>query len=127
MYRRILVYLSAVLLHPAFKWEYFEAADETGDLTEEDLQLARTTVRHMWLEQYMCSPSSPTSGGPDALLNNPIDAWRARKQINAMSKLSFRCLHPWLSLLDSDDEFDRYESTPADPSIVDAWHYWQNQ
>ena len=96
MYRRILVYLSAVVLHPAFKWEYFEAAVETGDLTEEDLQLARTTVRHLWLEQYKCSPSSHTNGGPDALPNNPIDAWRARKQIDAMSKLSFHCLRQWL-------------------------------
>jgi len=127
MFRKILVCIAVVVRHPAFKWEYFQTAGYCGEWTEDELSEARGVVNDLWANHYCSSTSRPGTGieHPDITVSNPFDAWRARKQHDALgTHLSLRSIPVSPSYKTNPDsivdELERYESTPADPSIVDA-------
>jgi hypothetical protein len=49
LYKELTVCVAAVVLHPAYKWEYFEVAVDKLEWTEDQLQDAKLRVQTLWL------------------------------------------------------------------------------
>jgi len=85
LYKELTVYVAAVVLHPVYKWEYFEVAVDNPEWTEEQLQSAKLRVQELWQMKYM-SVSSITGkdGEPQPDIPpppaTPFAAWRAQRQ-----------------------------------------------
>jgi hypothetical protein len=126
-FRKIPVCIAVVVRHPAFKWEYFQTVVYCGQWTKDVLSEARRVVKDLWANHYCSSTSRPGTRieHPDITVSNQFDAWRARKQHDALgihlSSRSIPVSPSYKTNTDSIvDELERYETTPADPSIVDA-------
>jgi len=53
LYKGRTVCVAAVVLHPAYMWEYFEVAVDKLEWTEDQLQDAKLLVQGLWLTKYM--------------------------------------------------------------------------
>jgi len=53
LYKSLTVCVAAVVLHPAYKWEYFEVAVDNLECTDDQLQDAKLRVQALWLTKYM--------------------------------------------------------------------------
>jgi hypothetical protein len=77
------VCIAAVVLHPAYKWEYFEVSVTKQEWTNEELNDAKMRVQALWLTQYnLSSQSSEGERQPDIadLPTTPFATWRAQRQ-----------------------------------------------
>jgi hypothetical protein len=81
LYKELTVCVAAVVLHPAYKWEYFEVAVNKLEWTEDQLQDAKLRVQGLW--QTMSMPVSSLGGSegerqpdtPPATVT-PFATWR---------------------------------------------------
>ena len=83
IYKTITVCIAAVVLHPAYKWEYFEVAVTKLEWTNEELNDSKMRVQGLWLTQYnVSSQSSEGERQPDIgdLPTTPSATWRAQHQ-----------------------------------------------
>ena len=85
LYKELTVCVAAVVLHPAYKWEYFEVAVDKLEWTEDQLRDAKLRVQALWLTKYMMVSSIGASEGerqPDTPLApaTPFATWRAQRQ-----------------------------------------------
>jgi hypothetical protein len=63
IYKDITVCVAAVVLHPAYKWEYFEVAVEQLESTDDQLEDAKLRVLALWLTPYSTASSQAVSQG----------------------------------------------------------------
>jgi hypothetical protein len=85
LYKELTVCVAAVVLHPAYKWEYFEVAVGNLEWTEEQLQSAKLRVQGLWQTKYMSVSSiTGTAGEPQPDIPpppaTPFATWRAQRQ-----------------------------------------------
>jgi len=85
LYKELTVCVAAVVLHPAYKWEYFEVAVDKLEWTDDQLQDAKLRVQGLWLTKYMPLSSLRGSEGerqPDTPPSpvTPFATWRAQRQ-----------------------------------------------
>jgi len=94
LYKELTVCVAAVVLHPAYKWEYFEVAVDKLEWTEDQLQDAKLHVQGLWLTKYMPVSSLGGSEGecqPDTppYPVTPFATWRAQRQRTVISNSTF--------------------------------------
>jgi len=85
LYKELTVCVAAVVLHPAYKWEYFEVAVDQLEWTEDQLRDAKLRVQALWLTKYMTVSAIRASEGerqPDTppAAATPYATWRAQWQ-----------------------------------------------
>ena len=85
IYKDLTVCFAAVVLHPAYKWEYFEVAVEKLEWTDDQLEDAKLRVQALWLTQYSTASSQAVSQGElqlgiHQMPNTPFASWRAERQ-----------------------------------------------
>jgi len=83
IYKSLTVCVTAVVLHPAYKWEYFEVAVTKVEWSENELPDAKYRVQGLWLMEYQ-STSSENEGHHQSkipsLPTTPFATWRAQRQ-----------------------------------------------
>jgi hypothetical protein len=83
IYKSLIVCVAAVVLHPAYKWEYFQVAVTKMEWSENELQDAKCRVQGLWLTEYK-STSSETAGHNQSKIpsvpTTPFATWRAQRQ-----------------------------------------------
>jgi len=83
IYKSLTVCVAAVVLHPAYKWEYFEVAVTKMEWTANELQDAKCHVQGLWLTEDK-STSSETEGHHQSEIpcvpTTHFATWRAQHQ-----------------------------------------------
>jgi hypothetical protein len=85
------VCVATVVLHPAYKWEYFEVAVDNLEWTDDQMQDAKLRVQALWLTKYKpvsafaadageCQPNTT----PPAI--SPFATWCAQRQPTVIGK-----------------------------------------
>jgi len=89
--KSLTVCVAAVVLHPAYRWEYFEVAVDNLEWTDDQLQDAKLHVQALWLMEYM--PVSSFAGDAGERQPNttppeisPFATWRAQRQRTVICK-----------------------------------------
>ena len=63
LYKELTVSVAAVVLHPAYKWEYFEVAVDKLEWTEDQLRDAKLCVQALRLTKYITVSAIGASEG----------------------------------------------------------------
>jgi hypothetical protein len=83
-FKELTVCVAAVVLHPAYKWDYFTVAVASGEWRDEELANAKDRVQGLWINEYKVPSSRPESQEEqhqDAVLpKTPFATWRAQRQ-----------------------------------------------
>ena len=92
IYKDLTVCVAAVVLHPAYKWEYFEVAVEKLDWTDDQLEDAKLRVQALWLTQYSTASSQAVSQGElqlgiHQMPITPFASWRAERQQTVIGRV----------------------------------------
>jgi hypothetical protein len=82
--KELTVCVAAIVLHPAYKWEYFEVAVDKLEWTEDQLRDAKLCVQALWRTKYMTVSASSASEGewqPDTPppAATPYATWGAQR------------------------------------------------
>lgn len=75
--------IAAVVLHPAYKWEYFEVAVTKLEWSNEELNDAKMRVQGLCLTQYNVSSQSNEDERQSDMADlptTPFATWRAQRQ-----------------------------------------------
>jgi hypothetical protein len=75
--------MAAVVLHPAYKWEYFQVAVTKMEWSENELQDAKCRVHGLWLTEYKSTSSEPEGHHQFEIPSGPTTAfatWRTQRQ-----------------------------------------------
>ena len=96
IYNDLTVCVAAVVLHPAYKWEYFEVAVEKLEWTYDQLEDAKLRVQALWLTQYSTRSSQAVSQGELQLgihhvPSTPFASWRAERQRTVIGTVYWKC------------------------------------
>jgi hypothetical protein len=96
IYKDLTVCVAAVVLHPAYKWEYFEVAVEKLEWTDDQLEDAKLRVQALWLTQYSTGSSQAVSQGELQLGIHqvpitPFASWRAERQRTVIGTVHWNC------------------------------------
>jgi hypothetical protein len=96
IYKDLTVCVAAVVLHPAYKWEYFEVAVEKLEWTDDQLEDAKLHVQAWWLTQYSTGSSQAVSQGELQLGIHqvpitPFASWRAERQRTVIGTVYWNC------------------------------------
>jgi hypothetical protein len=96
IYKDLTVCVAAVVLHPAYKWEYFEVAVEKLEWTDDQLEDAKLRVQALWLTQYSTGSSQAVSQGELQLGIHqvpitPFALWRAEGQRTVIGTVYWNC------------------------------------
>jgi hypothetical protein len=96
IYKDLTVCVAAVVLHPAYKWEYFEVAVEKLEWTDDQLEDAKLRVQALWLTQYSTGSSQAVSQGELQLGIHqvpitPFASWRAERQRTVIGTVYWNC------------------------------------
>jgi len=86
LFKEVTVCVAAVVLHPAYKWEYFEVAVDKPDWTEDKLQDAKQRMQALWLTKCMMVSSIGASEGEHQPDTPPAPAtqfaiWSAQREL----------------------------------------------
>ena len=85
LYKELTVFVPAVVLHPAYKWEYFAVTVDKLEWTEDQLRDAKLRVQALWVIKYMTVSAIGASEGerqPDSppAAATPYAICRAQRQ-----------------------------------------------
>jgi len=85
IYKDLTVCVAAVVLHPEYKWEYFEAAVQKLEWTNDQLEDAKLHVQALWLTLYSTGSSQAVSQGELQLGIHPVPIapyalWQVERQ-----------------------------------------------
>ena len=85
LYKELTVFVAAVVLHPAYKWEYLAVAVDKLEWTEDQLRDAKLRVQALWLIKYVTVSAIGASAGerqpdPPPAAATPDAIWRALRQ-----------------------------------------------
>jgi hypothetical protein len=91
LYKSLTVCGAAVVIHPAYKWEYFEVAVDNLEWTDDQLQDAKLGVQALWLSNYMpvsafaahACERQPNRTPPEI---SRFATWRAQRQRTVIGK-----------------------------------------
>jgi hypothetical protein len=94
IYKDLTVCPAAVVLHPTYNWEYFEAAVEKLEWTDDQLEDAKLRVQALVSTQYsIASPQAVSQGelklGIQQMPITPFASWQAERQWTVIATVLF--------------------------------------
>jgi hypothetical protein len=95
--------MAAVVLHPAYKLDYFTIAIASGEWKDEEPANAMERVQGLWINEYKVPSSRPESQEEqyqdEVLPKTPFPTWRAQRQHEVFGILRFHSMFEFFLII----------------------------